>query len=77
MSKPISLYVNTYGTGKISDEAIIDMLNKEFDLSPSNIINKLNLRQPIYEKTSVYGHFGRSEFPWESLDLVDTFKKYL
>ncbi len=70
VSQPVSIMVNTYGTGKISDEKILEMITKKFDLRPKTIIEFLNLRRPIYKKTSVYGHFGRDEpeFTWERVD---------
>lgn len=79
VAEPISVYVNTKGTGKISDLKIANMIKKEVDLTPRGIIERLKLRRPIYQKTSSYGHFGRNEkdFTWEQLDLVPTFKKYL
>ncbi|MCZ7602998.1 MAG: methionine adenosyltransferase [Melioribacteraceae bacterium] len=79
VAEPVSIYVDTKGTGKISDAEISKMIKKEVDLTPKGIINKLKLRNPIYLKTSSYGHFGRNEksFTWEQLDLVPTFKKYL
>jgi S-adenosylmethionine synthetase len=79
VAEPVSIYVDTKGTGKISDEAISKMIKKEVDLTPKGIIKKLKLRNPIFQKTSSYGHFGRNEktFTWEQLDLVPTFKKYL
>lgn len=79
VAEPVSIYVDTKGTGKITDEEIAKMIRKEVDLTPKGIIKKLKLRNPIYLKTSSYGHFGRNgkEFTWEKLDLVPTFKKYL
>ena len=77
VAKPISVFVNTEGTGAISDGEIADIISKEFDLRPYSIIKTLDLRRPIYRKTAAYGHFGRSEFPWERLDRVDDLKKYL
>lgn len=79
VAQPVSIYVDTKGTGKISDKEIAKMIQKEVDLTPKGIITKLKLRNPIYQKTSSYGHFGRNEktFTWEKLDLVPTFKKYL
>lgn len=70
VSQPVSMMVSTYGTGKISDEKILEMIKKKFDLRPKAIIEFLNLRRPIYKKTSVYGHFGRDEpeFTWERVD---------
>lgn len=79
VAEPVSIFVNTKGTGKISDKKIADMIKKEVDLTPRGIIDRLKLRRPIYQKTSAYGHFGRNDkdFTWEQLDLVSTFKKYL
>ena len=79
VANPVSIYVDTKGTGKISDKEISEMIEKEVDLTPKGIIKKLKLRNPIYQKTAAYGHFGRNgkEFTWEKLDLVPTFKKYL
>ena len=78
IAKPVSVYVFTNGTGVISDKEISKMIMKEVDLTPKGIIDRLNLRRPIYKKTAAYGHFGRSEkeFTWEYLDLVSVFKKY-
>ena len=78
VAKPVSVYVNTYGTGVIPDKEIAKMINKEVDLTPKGIITRLNLLRPIYKGTSAYGHFGRNEkeFSWEHLDLVPVFKKY-
>ena len=73
---PVSIYVDTKGTGVISDEAIADMIKKEVDLTPKGIIGRLKLKAPIYKKTASYGHFGRKEFSWENLDLVKKFIKY-
>ena len=79
VAKPLSIYVNTYGTGKISDEKIVELINENFDLRPSAIINNFNLRRPIYKQTAAYGHFGRSDInvPWEKTDKVDVFKNAL
>lgn len=78
IAEPISVYVDTKGTGVIPDSEISKMITKEIDLTPKGIIERLNLRRPIYQKTSAYGHFGREDedFTWEKLDLVDVFKKY-
>jgi methionine adenosyltransferase (EC 2.5.1.6) len=78
VAEPVSIFVNTYGTGKISDEKIAGMIQKEVDLTPAGIIERLQLRRPVYKATAAYGHFGRNGngFTWEKLDLVDTFKKY-
>lgn len=79
VAKPLSIFVNTYGTGKISDDKIIEIINENFDLRPAAIIKNFNLRRPIYKQTAAYGHFGRSDInvPWEKLEKVDIFKKYL
>lgn len=76
---PTSVHVDTYGTGKVADEVILDAIKKEFDLTPQGIINTLNLLNPIYGPTAAYGHFGRTdvEFPWEKLNKVEDLKKYL
>ncbi|MEP0861840.1 MAG: methionine adenosyltransferase [Ignavibacterium sp.] len=78
VADPVSIFVNTKGTGVIPDTEIANMISKEVDLTPKGIIERLKLRRPIYQKTSSYGHFGRTEeeFTWEKLDLVDVFKKY-
>jgi S-adenosylmethionine synthetase len=70
VAKPVSLMVNTFGTGKIADEKIVDLIGKHFDLRPKGIIKTLNLLRPIYAKTAAYGHFGREEpeFTWENID---------
>ena len=77
VATPVSVYVNTNGTGKLPDERIAEIVKKEFDLRPYSIIKTLDLRRPIYKKTAAYGHFGRPEFPWEKLDRVNDLKKYL
>lgn len=76
-SKPVSIDVNTYGTGKVSDASISEIISEEFDLRPRAIIDKFKLTQPIYRATASYGHFGRDGFAWEQLDKVDDLKKYL
>ena len=77
VARPVSVFVDTYGTGKLSDGEIADIIIKEFDLRPYAIIRKLNLRNPVYKQTASYGHFGRSGFSWERLDKVEDLKKYL
>lgn len=79
VAEPVSIFVDTKGTGKIPDSKIAAMIKKEVDLTPKGIIERLKLRRPIYQLTSAYGHFGRKEkeFTWEQLDLVPVFKKYL
>lgn len=76
---PTSVHIDTYGTGKVADEVILDAIKKEFDLTPQGIINTLDLLNPIYGATAAYGHFGRTdvEFPWEKLNKVEDLKKYL
>lgn len=76
VAQPLSIYVNTYGTGKVSDEKIVEIIRENFDLRPAAIIKNLDLRKPIYKQTAAYGHFGRSDInvPWEKLDKVDVFK---
>jgi S-adenosylmethionine synthetase len=78
VAQPISVFVDTKGTGVIPDSKISKMIQKEVDLTPKGIISRLKLRRPIYQKTSAYGHFGRNDkdFTWEQLDLVPVFKKY-
>ncbi len=77
VSTPVSVYVDTFGTGKISDEKLQELVVKVFDLRPVAIINSLKLRRPIYEKTASYGHFGRedADFTWEICDKADTLRK--
>ncbi|MDE6105294.1 MAG: methionine adenosyltransferase [Clostridia bacterium] len=77
VSHPVSVFVNTYGTGKLSDGEIADIVVKEFDLRPYSIIAKLGLRAPIYSQTAAYGHFGKSGLPWERVDKANDLKKYL
>ncbi len=76
MAKPTSLAVETFGTGRISDDAIVDLINRHFDLRPRAIINTLELLRPIYKQTAAYGHFGRTdiELPWERLDKVEALR---
>ena len=76
-SKPVSIDVNTYGTGKVSDTVISEIIADEFDLRPRAIIEKFQLQRPIYLATASYGHFGRNEFIWEQLDKVNDLKKYI
>lgn len=65
MKEPLSIYVNTFGTGRISDEEIVEIIKNKFDLTPEGIINYLDLRKPIYKQTTNYGHFGKENLPWE------------
>ena len=79
VAQPTSIMVDTFGTGKLSDEKIVDILRENFDFRPAGIIKMLDLRRPIYKQTAAYGHFGRHdvELPWEQLDKADDLKKYL
>ncbi|MDD6812592.1 MAG: methionine adenosyltransferase [Lachnospiraceae bacterium] len=79
VAQPTSIMVDTFGTGKVSDEKLVDIVRENFDLRPAGIIKMLDLRRPIYKQTAAYGHFGRNDLdlPWEKLDKVDTLKKYL
>ncbi|WP_352400005.1 methionine adenosyltransferase [Anaerotignum sp.] len=76
VAQPVSILVNTYGTGKVSDEEITEIVQKNFDLRPAAIIKNFNLRRPIYKQVAAYGHFGRTDLdlPWERLDKVEVFK---
>ena len=77
VAQPVSIFVNTFGTGKISDEKLANIIRKNIDLTPAGIIRRLNLRRPVYRNTAAYGHFGRNEngFTWEKLDLIQKLKK--
>lgn len=79
VAHPTSIMVDTFGTGKLSDEKLVEIVRENFDLRPAGIINMLDLRRPIYKKTAAYGHFGRTDvdLPWEKTDKVDALKKYL
>ena len=79
VAKPVSITVDTFGTGKISDQEIVEIVEKVFDLRPGAIIRDLDLRRPIYKQTAAYGHFGRNDLdlPWEQLNKVEEIKKYL
>ena len=79
VAQPTSVMVDTFGTGKLSDEKITEIVRENFDLRPAGIIKMLDLRRPIYKQTAAYGHFGRTDvdLPWEKLDKVDDLKKYL
>ena len=77
VANPVSVFVNTFGTGKISEERLVAVIKENFDLRPAAIIEKLGLRRPIYKKTAAYGHFGREGFSWEKTDMAETLKKYL
>ena len=79
VARPTSIMVDTFGTGKLSDEKLVEIIRENFDLRPAGIIKMLDLRRPIYKQTAAYGHFGRTDLdlPWEKLDKVDVLKAYL
>ena len=77
VSRPVSVFVDTFGTGKLPDGQIADIVVKEFDLRPYSIIQTLDLRKPIYSRTAACGHFGKAGLSWERLDRVTDLKKYL
>ena len=79
VAQPTSVMVDTFGTGKVSDEKLVDIVRENFDLRPAGIIKMLDLRRPIYRQTAAYGHFGRNDLdlPWEKLDKAEVLKKYL
>ena len=79
VAKPVSITVDTFGTGKLSDDKIVEIVEKVFDLRPGAIIRDLDLRRPIYKQTAAYGHFGRTDLnlPWEQLNKVEEIKKYI
>ena len=77
VAEPVSLYVNTFGSSKIQEKEIEELVRKNFNMKPSGIISQLDLKRPIYRKTAAYGHFGRNEpeFTWEKTDKADVLKK--
>lgn len=79
VAHPTSIMVDTFGTGKISDEKLVEIIRENFDLRPAGIIQMLNLRRPIYKQTAAYGHFGRTDvdLPWEKTDKAELLKSYL
>ena len=79
VAQPTSVMVDTFGTGKLSDERLVEIIRENFDLRPAGIIRMLDLRRPLYKQTAAYGHFGRNDLnlPWEKLDKVELLKKYL
>ena len=79
VASPTSIRIDTFGTGKLSEDKLVDIIRENFDLHPAGIIQMLDLRRPIYKATAAYGHFGRNDLdlPWEKLDKVDLLKKYL
>ena len=76
VAKPVSVMVDTFGTGKINNETLTELIRKHFDLRPKGIVNMLDLLRPIYQKTAAYGHFGRDEpeFSWEATDRANLLK---
>lgn len=76
-AEPMNITVDTFGTGKLPEQKIVELIRRYFDLTPNGIINKLDLRQPIYKQTAAYGHFGRTDLsvPWEETDMADTLRK--
>ncbi|MCY1050519.1 methionine adenosyltransferase domain-containing protein, partial [Mammaliicoccus sciuri] len=79
VAQPVSISIDTFGTGKVEETVLVEKIREVFDLRPAGIIQMLNLRQPIYKKTAAYGHFGRTDvqLPWEQLDKVDLLKDLL
>ena len=79
VAQPTSIMADTFGTGKVSDDKLVEIIRENFDLRPAGIIKMLNLRRPIYKQTAAYGHFGRNDLdlPWEKLDKAEDLKKYL
>ena len=73
----VSIHVETFGTGKVENEKIVELIRKHFDLRPAGIIEMLDLQRPIYKQTAAYGHFGRNDLnlPWEQLDKADVLRK--
>ena len=77
VANPVSVFVDSHGTGKLDDETLAQIVKKEFDLRPYSIIKSLDLRKPVFKKTAAYGHFGRQGFAWENTDKAESLKKYL
>ena len=79
VSEPTSISIDTYNTGKLEDSVIANIVKEEFDLRPRGLIEMLDLKRPIYQKTAAYGHFGRDDIdlPWEKTNKLDVLKKYL
>ena len=79
VAEPTSVMVDTFGTGKIADDRLVEIVRENFDLRPAGIIKMLDLRRPIYRGTAAYGHFGRTDLdlPWEAIDKAEALKKYL
>ena len=79
VAHPTSIMVDAFGTGRLSDKKLVEIIRENFDLRPAGIIKMLDLRRPIYKQTAAYGHFGRTDvdLPWEKLDKVEVLKKYI
>ena len=77
VANPVSVFVDSFGTGKLTDDRLAEIIRKEFDLRPYAIIRELDLRRPIFAETAAYGHFGRDGFPWEKTDRAEALKKYI
>ena len=77
VARPVSIHVETFGTGKVDNDVIVSLINKHFDLRPAGIIEMLDLQRPIYKQTAAYGHFGRNDLdlPWEKTDKADVLRK--
>ena len=74
IAEPVSVLVDTFGTGKIAEDALSAAVRKVFDLRPAAIIDGLQLRRPVFQATAAYGHFGRDDFTWEALNMVDALR---
>ena len=77
VARPVSLFIDTFGTGRVPEETLVRIVRENFDLRPQAIIEKLGLRRPVFRETAAYGHFGRPLFPWERTDMAETLRKYL
>ena len=77
VARPVSLFIDTFGTGRVPEETLVRIVRENFDLRPQAIIEKLGLRRPVFRETAAYGHFGRPQFPWENTDMAETLRKYL
>jgi S-adenosylmethionine synthetase len=79
VARPLSIFIDTFGTSKVSDDHMVEIINKYFDLRPRAIISKFDLCRPMYRQLATYGHFGREDLslPWEELDMVDILKEEL
>jgi S-adenosylmethionine synthetase len=75
VAEPVSVMVDTFGTGNVADEKLTELARKHFDLTPRGIIKELDLQKPVYQKTASYGHFGREEFTWEKTNKADILRK--